>query len=283
MTFKRKFKDITARTLIYLCAFITTGVLVALILYIMVKGLPNVSWKFLTDPYSTTKDTFGIFNMIVATVYIIGLTLAFAAPIGIFAAIYLVEYAKPGIWVRIIRFTTESLSGIPSIIFGLFGFMFFGILMNFRWSLLTGALTLSLTVLPTIIRTTEEAIKAVPEPYREGSLALGASKLYTLFKIVLPTAFPGILTSVILAVGRIVGETAAVYFTAGYVYRLPGSILDSGRTLAVHLYLLATEGTTLEKVAQSNATAAVLVLLVLLINIASNILGKAFGKKIQGD
>jgi phosphate transport system permease protein len=274
MTPGRKIKDITAKTLIWFCAFLTTGVLVALIVYIMARGIPNISWDFLTGTYMPGKDDqAGIFNMIVTTVYIIGLTLVIAAPIGVFAAIYLTEYARPGWFVSLVRFTTESLSGIPSIIFGM--------LLGFRYSLLTGALTLSLTVLPTIIRATEEAVKAVPEPYREGSLALGASKLYTLFRIVLPSAFPGILTSLILSIGRIVGETAAVLFTAGIVYRLPGSIMDSGRTLAVHLYVLATEGSTKAQIAQSDATAAVLVVLVLLINVASNIIGRAFGKKVR--
>lgn len=284
MNGKRKFWDTSIKSFIYFCAFLTTGILVALILYILIKGIPNISWNFLTGDFVPGNDAkAGIFNMIVTTVYIIGLTLLFAAPIGVFAAIYLVEYARPGKLVNTIRFTTESLAGIPSIIFGLFGFMFFGMLLGFKWSLLTGASTLTLTVLPTIIRATEEAIKAVPDPYREGSLALGASKLYTLFRIVLPTAFPGILTSLILSIGRIVGETAAVIFTAGIVYRLPKSVLDSGRTLAVHLYILATEGSSKEQVMQSDATAAVLVVLVLVINIVSNIIGKAFHKKVQGD
>lgn len=284
MTFRRKLTDGAVKALIYLSAFITTATLAALIVYIMIKGIPNISWDFLTGSFMPGKEgATGIFNMIVSTVFIIGLTLLFAAPIGVCAAIYLVEYARPGRLVNLIRFTTESLAGIPSIIFGLFGFMFFGMLMGFKWSLLTGALTLSLTVLPTIIRATEEAIKAVPASYREGSLALGASKLYTLFRIVLPSAFPGILTSLILSVGRIVGETAAVIFTAGIVYRLPKSIMDSGRTLAVHLYVLATEGSTAEQIAQSDATAAVLVILVLIINLAANVLGSKFSKKVEGN
>ncbi len=284
MTLRRRLTDGTAKALIYTSALLTTATLVALIAYIMIKGIPNISWEFLTGSFMPGKaGSSGIYNMIVSTVYIIGLTLLFAAPIGVFAAIYLVEYARPGVLVSTIRFTTESLAGIPSIIFGLFGFMFFGMLLGLKWSLLTGALTLSITVLPTIIRATEEAIKAVPESYREGSLALGASKLYTLFRIVLPSAFPGILTSLILSIGRIVGETAAVIFTAGIVYRLPKSIMDSGRTLAVHLYVLATEGSTKEQIAQSDATAAVLVILVLLINLAANVLGKKMSKRIGGN
>ncbi len=284
MTMRRKLQDGSAKVLIYLSAFVTTAALVSLIVYIMVKGIPNITWEFLTGPYVPgNDDKAGIFNMVVSTVYIIGLTLLIAAPIGVCAAIYLVEYARPGKLVSLIRFTTESLAGIPSIIFGLFGFTFFGMLLGLKWSLLTGALTLSLTVLPTIIRATEEAIKAVPESFREGSLALGASKLYTLFRIVLPSAFPGILTSLILSIGRVVGETAAVIFTAGIVYRLPKSIMDSGRTLAVHLYALATEGSGQAQVAQSDATAAVLVILVLLINLVANHLGRKFSKKVEGD
>ncbi len=234
MTRKRKITDDAVKVIIWLCAFITTAVLVCLIAYIMIKGVPHISWDFLTKPYNS--DAHGIFSMLVTTLYIVALTLLFAAPIGVFAAVYLVEYAKPGKLIDMIRFTTESLAGIPSIIFGLFGYIFFVRIMGFKFSLLSGALTLSLTILPTIIRTTEESLKTVPTAYKEGSLALGASKLYTLFRIVLPSALPGIITALILSIGRIVGETAAVFLTAGVVYRMPNSIMDSGRTLAVHLY-----------------------------------------------
>lgn len=275
MTAKRRFSDGFMKTLIWFSAFLTTAALVCLIVYIMVRGLPHITWAFLTTP----DDNNSIFSMLITTVYIIGLTLLFAAPIGIFAAIHLVEYARPGRLVNIIRFTTESLSGIPSIIFGLFGYIFFVNILKFRYSLLAGALTLALTVLPTIIRTTEESLKTVPPAYKEGSLALGATKLHTLFKVVLPSALPGIITALILSIGRIVGETAAVFLTAGMVYRTPHSIMDSGRTLAVHLYALANEGLSFN---ECYATAAVLVIMVLLINLASNTMGRVLLKRIQG-
>jgi phosphate transport system permease protein len=277
MTLKRRITDGAAKGLIWFCAFLTTAILVWLIGYIMAKGLPHISWAFLTTPYESESQ--GILSMIITTLYIVFLTLLFAAPIGVFAAVYLVEYAKPGKLVNIIRFTTESLSGIPSIIFGLFGYIFFVNILKFRYSLLAGALTLSLTVLPTIIRTTEESLKTVPIAYKEGSLALGATKLYTLFRVVIPSALSGIITALILSIGRIVGETAAVFLTAGMVYRLPHSVMDSGRTLAVHLYVLASEGSNFD---QCYATAAVLVIMVLLINFASNLIGKALLKKTQG-
>lgn len=277
MTLKRKLSDGFVKSLIWFCALLTTAILVWLITYIMAKGLPHISWSFLTTPYDS--DSHGILPMMITTLYIVGLTLLFAAPIGIFAAIYLVEYAREGRLVRIIRFTTESLSGIPSIIFGLFGYIFFVNLLKFRYSLLAGALTLALTVLPTIIRTTEESLKTVPIAYKEGSLALGSTKLYTLFRVVLPSALPGIITALILSIGRIVGETAAVFLTAGMVYRLPHSVMDSGRTLAVHLYALANEGSSFD---ECYATAAVLVIMVLIINLASNTVGKVLLKKIQG-
>jgi phosphate transport system permease protein len=277
MTLKRKLSDTIAKSLIWICAFLTTAVLVWIVVYIMAKGLPHISWDFLTTPYESPSH--GISSMILTTLYVVGLTLLFAAPIGLFAAIYLVEYAKPGKLVSVIRFTTESLSGIPSILFGLFGYIFFVNILRFRYSLLAGALTLALTVLPTIIRTTEESLKTVPLAYKEGSLALGATKLYTLFRVMVPSALPGIITALILSIGRIVGETAAVFLTAGMAYRLPASVMDSGRTLAVHLFALANEGTSFD---QSYATAAVLIIMVLLINFLSNMAGRALLKKIQG-
>ena len=275
---RRKTADNLAKGIIWFSAFLTTALLVWIIAYIMVRGLPHISWDFLTMPYKPDGGG-GILPMLATTLYIVLLTLLFAAPIGVFAAVYLVEYAKPGKLIDVIRFTTESLAGIPSIIFGLFGYIFFVRVMGFKFSLLSGALTLSLTILPTIIRTTEESLLTVPVTYKEGSLALGASKLFTLFRIVLPSALPGIITALILAIGRIVGETAAVFLTAGVVYRMPHSVLDSGRTLAVHLYTLANEGLSYD---ESYATAAVLVVLVLIINIASNTIGKALMKLSRG-
>jgi phosphate transport system permease protein len=273
-----RLSDEITKWIIWFSAFFTTAVLVCLIVYIMIRGVPHISWEFLTQQYKPS-GTHGIFGMIATTVYIIGLTLLFAAPVGVFAAVYLVEYARPGRLVKAIEFATESLAGIPSILYGLFGFILFVRILGFKFSLLSGALTLSLTILPTIIRTTQESLKPVPVAYKEGSLALGATRLSTLFKIILPSALPGIITALILSVGRIVGETAAVFITAGVVYRMPGSIMDSGRTLAVHLYTLANEGSS---VLESDATAAVLVIVVLLINLLSNAIGNTLMKKLKG-
>lgn len=218
----------------------------------------------------------GIFSSIFSTVYVVALSILISTPIGICAAIYLVEYAKPGKVVRIIRFATESLAGIPSIIFGLFGYIFFVTYLKLGFSLLAGALTVSMMVLPTIVRTTEEALKAVPNAYREGSLGLGATKLKTIKKIILPSAIPGILTSIILSIGRIIGETAALLFTAGmYASEVPTSVFDSGRTLTVHLYLLCKEGISFEK---AFATATILIITVLVLNFIANKIGSKLSK-----
>jgi phosphate transport system permease protein len=214
--------------------------------------------------------------MIITTLDMIGISLLVAVPIGIFTAVYLVEYAKRGSrLVYLIRLAAESLSGIPSIIFGLFGMLFFVITLKWQWSIMAGALTLSIMVLPTIIRSTEEALKAVPDSYREGSFGLGAGKLRTVFRIILPSALPGILAAVILSIGRIVGETAAVLLTAGTVAQVPASLMGSGRTLSVHMYLLAKEGIDFSK---AYATAFVLIVIVLCINLLANFLVNKFKK-----
>ncbi|MDD3243077.1 MAG: phosphate ABC transporter permease PstA [Eubacteriales bacterium] len=273
----RKVTDGLVKVFVWLCAGITAALLIWILVYIMSRGLPHVTWEYLTSKFG--GDDHGIYPMIVSTLCLVGLTLLFAAPVGVFAAVYLVEYAKPGKLVNVIRFATECLSGIPSILFGLFGFIFFVQICNFKFSLLSGALTLALMVLPTIIRTTEEVLKTVPVSYKEGSLALGANKLYTLFRITLPSALPGVLTALILSIGRIVGETAAVFLTAGMVYRVPKSIFSSGRTLAVHLYAIANEGFSFD---ECFATAAVLVVLVLLINFAADLAGKLLIRRLGG-
>jgi len=198
-----------------------------------------------------------------------------SGPIGICSAIYLVEYSKPGKLIRCIRFATESLAGIPSIIYGLFGYIFFVTALKLRMSILSGSITLSIMILPLIIRTTEEALKAVPNSYREGSLALGATKLTTIAKIIIPSAIQGILTAVILSVGRIVGETAALYLTAGMVTRIPDDIMSSGRSLSVHLYMLAKEGISFE---QAFATATILLIIVAIINLIANRLASRIKK-----
>lgn len=269
----RKIKDGITKSIIWSAAILTVGILVWIISYIVINGISEIDIEFLTT--APVAEEGGIFPMIFITIYIILITIAIATPIGIFAAIYLVEYAKPGKIVRTIRFATESLAGIPSVIFGLFGMLFFVTTLKFSWSIMSGALTLSIMVLPTIIRTTEEALKSVPNSYREGSLALGASKLRTITFAVLPSAIPGILTAVILSVGRIVGETAAVYFTAGTVARMPGSVMESGRTLAVHLYILAKEALSFSK---AFATATILIAVVLIINIVTNMLASKLNK-----
>ncbi len=259
-------KDKIMRGLVWLSAFVTIGILVWILTYVLIKGMGSLSWAFLTEMARGDGEG-GILPMIVTTFYVIAISIAMATPIGICAAIYLVEYAKPGKLVRTIRFATESLAGIPSIIFGLFGFLFFVTVLHFSFSILSGALTLSIMVLPTIVRTTEESLKAVPQSYREGSLGLGASKLSTIMNVVLPSAVPGILAAVILSVGRIIGETAAIYMTVGMAPYIPKGFMESGRTLSVHLYLLAKEGISFEK---AYATAAVLIIIVAFLNFIAN-------------
>ncbi|MCI6715403.1 MAG: phosphate ABC transporter permease PstA, partial [Lachnospiraceae bacterium] len=217
----RKMKDNLVLGLIYLAAFFSVILLLVIILYVFIKGLPSINWGFLTTVTSALKGTTGIAGNIVNTLYIVVLTLLFATPIGIGSAIYLNEYAKPGKIVRLMEFTTEILSGIPSIIFGLFGMVFFGTALGLGYSILTGALTLTLMVLPLITRNTQEALKTVPDSYRSGAVGMGATKWYMIRTILLPSAMPGIITGVILAVGRIVGESAALLFTAGSGYLLP--------------------------------------------------------------
>lgn len=270
---KKRFTDKLLMFLIWFFSFITMGILTWILIYIVSKGITQINWSFLTTRYRPTDNTYGIYTMIVNTLYIVLVTVVISTPIGICSAIYLVEYSKPGRIVGAIRFATETLAGIPSIIYGLFGLIFFVKTLNFRFSILSGALTLSIIVLPTVIRATEEALKAVPDMYREGSLALGATRLVTTSRIVLPSAIPGILTAVILSIGRIVGETAAVYLTAGFVPNIPQSIMKSGRTLSVHLYMLVKEAISFE---QSFATATILIIIVALLNflagkIAANI------------
>lgn len=271
-TNKRKLSDKALLSLTWFCSLITVAVLVWILAYIVINGITHINWSFLTTIYKPVKGLTGIFPMIISTLMIIGVTVIISTPVGICSAIYLVEYSKPGKLVGMIRFATETLAGIPSIIYGLFGFIFFVVALQLKYSILSGALTLSIMVLPTVIRATEEALKSVPDMYREGSLALGASKLMTISRVVLPCAIPGILTAVILSIGRIVGETAAVYLTAGYVPNIPSSIMRSGRTLSVHLYTLAKEGISFE---QAYATATVLVIIVAILNfIATRVAGK---------
>ncbi len=209
---KKRVSDSLLTILIYLCALISIFILIGIMGYVFVRGVPRINVAFLTTVPSTIKGTFGILGNIVNTLYVVAITLVIATPLGVGSAIYLNEYAKGGKVVRIIEFTTETLSGIPSIIFGLFGYVFFGTTLGLGYSILTGALTLSIMVLPLITRTTQEALKTVPESYRSGALGIGATKWYMIRTILLPSAMPGIVTGIILAIGRIVGESAALLF-----------------------------------------------------------------------
>lgn len=274
---RRQQKDMVLNTMIWAAAALTVGFLLWIIWYILSNGLQHVNWTFITDNYTRTTNQHGIFPMIVSTVYMVIASIAVAAPLGIMTAIYLTEYAKVGSkTVKVIRFCTESLAGIPSIIFGLFGMTFFVATLGLGFSILSGALTLSILILPVIIRTTEEALMAVPQTYREGSYGLGASKIYTIWRLILPSAMPGILTSVILSIGRVIGESAPVFLTAGMVARIPDSLFDSGRTLTVHLYKLTTELFTVEEWNQAYGTATVLIVVVLLINMVTKLIARRF-------
>lgn len=281
-TRKQKLQNYTRHPGSLLLAIITKLAITATVLvlgfilfYILIKGIPHLTPSLFELKYTT--ENVSMMPAIVNTLIITLLSLLIAGPIGIFSAIYLVEYAKKGNkLVNIVRITTETLSGIPSIVYGLFGMLFFVTTMKCGYSLMAGALTLSIMVLPVIMRTTEEALLSVPNSFREGSFGLGAGKLRTIFKIVLPSAIPGILAGVILAIGRIVGETAALIYTAGTVAELPKSVMSSGRTLAIHMYSLSKEGLYTN---QAYATAVVLLVIVVLINMLSNFVAKKFTKK----
>ena len=255
-------------------AILTFLVLIFLIVYILVHGVPYLKPSLFSLHY--TSENASLMPALSNTVIMTGLSLLIAVPRGIFAAIFLVEYAKRGNkFMGVIRLTTETLSGIPSIVYGLFGMLFFVNTLGWGFSLLAGAFTLSIMILPLIMRHTEESLKSVPDSYREGSFGLGAGKLRTVFRIVLPSAVPGILAGVILAIGRIVGETAALMYTAGTVAKVPSGVMGSGRTLAVHMYNLASEGLYMD---QAYATAVVLLVLVVGINTLSGVIAKRLTK-----
>lgn len=268
--------DNILKVLIYLAAGVAIALLVGIMGYVFVRGLPQVSWQLLSTVQSSLKGTFGILGNIINTIYIIVITLIIAAPIGIGSAIYLNEYAKPGKLVRTIEFTTEILSGIPSIIFGLFGMVFFGMTLKLGYSVLTGSFTLTLMVLPLITRNTQEALKTVPDSYRSGALGIGATKWYMIRTILLPSAAPGILTGVILSIGRIVGESAALLFTAGSGFQLPknlfGKLFESSGTLTIRLYLSMQKA----KYDQAFGIAVVLLIIVLVINLLTRFLTNRF-------
>ena len=253
-----------AITALWSLALLTIGILLFIIAYILYHGLPYVTWGFLTQsPHSMGREG-GVFPVVVGTLMVTGLAVLIAAPVGVITAIYLTEYTREGKLTAIIRFGADCLAGIPSIIFGLFGFVFFVGVLKLGWSVLAGAMTLALMVLPTIVRTSEEAIRAVPKAYRDVSYGLGTTRWQMVTRVVLKSALPGIATGIVLSIGRSISETAAVMLTAGSALRLPETVFDSSRTLALHFYLLSREGISMPK---AYATATVLILAILAINL----------------
>lgn len=265
---------------VFACAGLSAAVIAGIVIYVLCMGAPNLSLELFARKY--TSENASLFPALVNTLIVVAVSLLLAAPAGIGAAIYLAEYARRGNrFVRLIRITAETLSGIPSIVYGLFGLLFFVTALHWQFSLLAGCCTLAVMILPVIMRTTEEALLAVPDAYREASFALGAGKLRTVFRAVLPSAVPGIVNGIVLSTGRIVGETAALIYTAGTVAQVPSSLMGSGRTLAVHLYSLWSEGLRTE---QAYAAAVVLLAVVVILNILSSRLekiakGKGFNAK----
>lgn len=270
----RRPKSLIVYILIMLSAALTVAVILFIIGYILIKGVPNITPELFSLKYNSKN--LSMLPSIINTLYLTFLTLLIAVPVGVFSAIYLVEYAKKGSkFVKLIRVTNETLSGIPSIVYGLFGFLAFVIARSWGYSMIAGVITLAIMVLPVIIRTTEESLMGVDNSYREGSFGLGAGKLRTIFKIVLPSAVPGILSGIILAIGRIVGETAALIYTAGTVPDAATKLTSSSRTLSVHLYCLLNEGLHTD---QAYATAVVLLVVVLIINALSSAIAKKISK-----
>jgi phosphate transport system permease protein len=262
-----------AKLLIWSTALFVLVVLVAISAYILIKGLPRINWHFLTEIPRNMGRSGGVASTIVGTLLVTAVAIIIAMPFGIGTAFYLAEYTKESMITRIIRFSAESLAGIPSIVYGLFGFIFFVIYLNLGWSILSGGLTLAIMILPTIIRTSEEAILSVPKVYREVSFSLGGTKWQTIIKAVFPSAIRGITNGIILSVGRSVAETAAVIYTAGSALRMPVSLFSPTRTMAVHFYILAREGISLEN---AYGTAALLIILIFLINVVANMLVNRF-------
>ena len=267
--------SIYLRSAVYACACITLGILVFMLGYILVKGLPFLNRDLFNLHY--TSENCSVIPALVNTLVMTVLALLIACPLGIGSAIYLVEYSsKSNRFVKAVSLTTETLAGIPSIIYGLFGMLLFVNFLHWGYSIIAGSWTVAIMILPTVMRTTQEALLAVPESYREGSFGLGASKLRTVFKIILPSAMPGIFSGIILACGRIVGETAALIYTAGTVAQIPADLFGSGRTLAIHMYLLSSEGLHTN---QAFASAVILLAMVIVINSMSSALMKKLGNK----
>lgn len=272
--YKRSKLSFVLAVLVLLSSIFTVGVLGYLIFYILIKGIPNLSPELFSLTY--TSENVSMVPAIINTLMMTALALVIAVPLGVFSAIYMVEYAQKGNkLVKVVSVTTETLSGIPSIVYGLFGMLFFVTYLKWRYSILAGAFTLSIMILPSIMRTTQEALLSVPDSFREGSFGLGAGKLRTVLCIILPSAIPGILAGIILAIGRIVGETAALIFTAGTIPDVAKNLFSSGRTLAVHMYVLSGEALHTE---QAYATAVVLLVIVIALNALSTFIAKKFTK-----
>jgi phosphate transport system permease protein len=278
MYFNPRVEQKIVRVILCLFTFITVAILVFIMIFILRKGLPVVSWEFLSKNPLDMGKSGGIFSTIIGTIALTFMALLVATPLGVGTAIFLTEYTFESRLTRVIRFGAECLAGIPSIIFGLFGFILFVTKLKFGWSILSGGLTLAFMILPTIIRTSEEAVRAVPGSYRQVSYSLGSTKWQTVTRVVLPSALPGIVTGVILSIGRSIGETAAVIFTAGSALRLPSSLFSSSRTMAVHFYVLAREGISMSK---AYGTAAVLVLAILVINLVTYYLMEKFIRRYR--
>lgn len=270
----RKVKENILKSLLWLSAIITVAVLVFILIFIFSRGYKLINIGFLTKTYSASGNG-GILPMIISTLYIVLISLLVATPIGILSAIHLTEYAKQGKVVKLIRFATESLAGIPSVVYGLFGAMFFVSTLKLGYSLISGALTVSIIILPVIIRTTEEALKSVPMSYKEASLGLGATRFQTLYKVIVPSAIPGVLVGVILSIGRVIGESAAILLTAGTVAKIPKGLMSSGRTLTVHSYLVAQEA---GDIAQAAAVGIVLIVIIVLLNSLAKLVTKRLTK-----
>jgi phosphate transport system permease protein len=275
-----KSKQRIANIAIWAAGAITALILLMIIVYILVRGIPYINWDFLvTAPQGGLSGEGGISTAIVTTIYLIALTIAMLIIPGIGTAIWLTEYARDNWLTAAIRFAINTLAGVPSIVFGLFGFVLFVTVLHFNFSILSGALTLVCLLLPTLISTTEEAIRAVPEYQREAGLALGATKWQTIAHVILPAALPGIVTGIILCVGRAIGETACLYVTMGGSAAMPTTLLSGGRTLALHVYYLATDTNAFDK---AMATAAILIILIVVINTFTNWLSRRFHARLVG-
>jgi phosphate transport system permease protein len=268
-----RLRDALARSAIGAAALAVMAVLIAVVAHILIKGLPVLRWEFLTKPPHDMGRAGGISSTIIGTLLVTAVAVAIAIPFGIGTAFYLAEYTREGLVTRVIRFSAESLAGIPSIVYGLFGFILFVMQLKLRWSILSGGLTLAFMILPTIIRTSEEAIRTVPRAYREVSFSLGGTKWQTIARAVFPSALQGIVNGVILSIGRCIAETAAVVLTAGSALRMPLSLFSPTRTMAVHFFTLATEGISMPN---AYGTAALLILMIFLINVVANALVNRF-------